>query len=119
MWASEAGDDWVCRLQGNDVIMRHRTFLQAKHDFNLFTRNYPLKTQFAWATCSGRDTALPLFALNPAPVISARQLLPGPEVAPPGACDCSQLDPGQYPDHISGKAKASLASQLGFWTWNT
>ena len=27
MSASEAGDDWVW-----DVIMRHRTFLQAKHD---------------------------------------------------------------------------------------
>ena len=27
MWAGKAGDGWVCRLQGNDVIMRRRTFL--------------------------------------------------------------------------------------------
>ena len=33
MWASEAGDDWGCMLQGNDVTMSHEVE-------NIFTYRY-------------------------------------------------------------------------------
>ena len=61
---------------GCRVMMSSCDIFTSKACFILITRNYPLKTQLARGTCSGRDTALPLFALNqPCPCYLRYQLV--------------------------------------------
>ena len=74
-----------------------------KQSMILFTRNYPLKTQFAWGTCSG-----PLHFLSLLWTLPLLSQISAPAGSRGDACACSQLDPGHYPDHISGKASLAL-----------